>query len=48
VEWEARIRTYGSACNQSAMVLQAIQDTKVNSTSLPSPPYSFDTNGVRG
>ncbi|GAA5895490.1 uncharacterized protein JCM6883_001524 [Sporobolomyces salmoneus] len=27
-----RIRTYGSACNQSELVLQAIQDTKVNMT----------------
>lgn len=26
----ARLRMYGSACNQSALVLQAIQDTKVN------------------
>lgn len=28
----ARIRTYGSACNQSELVLQAIKDTKVNMT----------------
>ncbi|GAA5851106.1 hypothetical protein JCM5353_000231 [Sporobolomyces roseus] len=27
-----RIRTYGSACNQSELVLQAIQDTKINMT----------------
>ncbi|GAA5873685.1 hypothetical protein JCM16303_002556 [Sporobolomyces ruberrimus] len=27
-----RIRTYGSACNQSELVLQAIKDTKVNMT----------------
>lgn len=25
-----RIRTYGSDCNQSAMIMQAIQDTKVD------------------
>lgn len=28
----SRLRNYGSGCNQSALILQAIQDTKVNMT----------------
>ncbi|ODO00069.1 hypothetical protein I350_06693 [Cryptococcus amylolentus CBS 6273] len=31
----SRIRLYGANCNQTAMVLQAIQDTKVNMTVWP-------------
>jgi glucan 1,3-beta-glucosidase len=31
----SRIRLYGANCNATAMVLQAIQDTKVNMTIWP-------------
>lgn len=32
LRFPARLRMYGSSCNQSQLVLQAIQETKVNMT----------------
>ncbi|TYJ53374.1 hypothetical protein B9479_005974 [Cryptococcus floricola] len=40
----SRIRLYGANCNQTAMVLQAIQDTKVNMTVWPAICKYFDVD----